>query len=87
MKGKVLYHNCVKLKLDHLPYLSFAIWVVALMGFCLVVDASKVWGKDWLVYDGMLAPPVVTDSVNSSGLTALINDPYLVLLAGEISPV
>ena len=57
------------------------------MGFYLDDVASNVYGMDWLVCDVMLAPPEVTDSVNSSGLTALIKVPYLALLAGDISLV
>ena len=57
------------------------------MGFYLDDVASNVYGMDWLVCDVMLAPPEVTDYVNSSGLTALIKVPYLVLLALDISPV
>ena len=57
------------------------------MGFYLADVARRVEGKVEFVCEGILAPPVVTDSVNSSGLTAFIKVPYLVLLAEEISPV
>ena len=58
------------------------------MGCCFVDVPRRVDGKgDEFVCAGILAPPVVTDySVTSSGLTAFIRVPYLVLLACVIYP-